>query len=1049
MKRKCLAATLSSLWNRLPFASLLFALLPLLHQSARTLGAPLLPPATIEVTITNGLPYLSVLCTNTGGLFLDLEISDDLRNWTTLGTFRNTLAPYADLTAPRKGTRYYRAREYTGTNNWSNQARDSSLDKFIILEDRPDLVYFHPSDLFHYQFATAQFPQFASLTPADFDAISTHPTNQEVVLGGLVSLGDKTGIEFISSEPFVKEELVRLYKTVAARIAIPGTTPFLIPSLYDQVTIRSNLDYFAEQGVPVHNLSELRPDTLVQSQGWSIGVLKYIPREQLAAAIAAGQVTTNTILVTDTVPRNLPPIAGLISLTASSPNSHTVLRLRSESLPYLDQPSGQLSEMTNLLGKRVLFATVATPPTSIIPNSASYPLSFYSPYRLIEFSSLPESVQSTLLTPRTNVQIQVPPLERYGSYVKDTADLTPSDARFFGSKAANYSLLRRAVPTNCQPAIAFSFDLWLDFMGQIMPTGKSLRDEINMRLNAISNVTDQTVVSANLKDIRHLIQKEARFSLEQQAAITNALSIFSPTRKIRFRSSSNAEDLPAFSAAGLYESHSGCLLDDLNPGPDDICNCDSSDDERRSVFEAIQKVYGSFYDDQAYAERRRFNVDESKTGMALLVHYSFPDETELANGVATATYNIFGNEAQLNDVVIVSQRGAESVTNPTGADLPETAQIPFGYEYPLLTALSTIPGPTNSVLDNSQNLTNNEYALLASMFRSIGQIYPWTNSPGVTELDFEFKKTTNGLVIKQVRPIYTGETIANAVFVPEKVTFETSQGPSSDIEVVHNLKSVWEFDSPGWAPNSPGSDSAPFTSARVTYISDRRIVTNVVTLQSGGLAGTYNIANWFSFTLLGAEGNTTNRYSTAGGDNFDASVFFPLSFPASDSIVAPSDISIIISRPGISGSVSLQPRTIYGGGAANIASTHVVVTAETNSVTFEARYWRGHSVSAKYVPTESLWGFDQTTISGLITQPIVLHGYFSETYQTSRHNFGEGFLLEPGLEEGISADLLNELREKDIYRIQVTFYSGNPFNRPYVVELIGFDGKHRPVPPTQ
>jgi hypothetical protein len=693
----------------------------------------------------------------------------------------------------------------------------------------------------------------------------------------------------------------------------------------------------------------------------------------------------------------------------------------------------------------VLFATVATPPTSIIPGSVVYPLSFYSPYRLLEISTLPESVQTALLTPRKNILIEIPPVERYGSYVKDTAELTPSDARFFGSKAANYSLLRRAVPTNCEPAIAFSFDLWLDFTGQIMPTGKSLRDEINMRLNAISNVTDQTVVSANLKDIRHLIQKEARFSLEQQGAITNALSIFDPARKIRFRSSSNAEDLPAFSAAGLYESHSGCLLDDLNPGPDDICNCDPSDDERRSVFEAIQKVYGSFYDDQAYAERRRFNVDESKTGMALLVHYSFPDEIELANGVATATYNLLANEAQLNDVVIVSQRGAESVTNPTGADLPEIAQIPFGYQFPFLAALSTIPGPADSVLNNDQNATNNDYIQLTTMFRAIGQSYPWTNNPGVSELDFEFKKTSNGLIVKQVRPVYTGENLEDTVYLPEKVIFETVQGLRWDLEPVHNLKSIWEFDSPGWVPNSSRSDSSPFTTARVTYISNGVIVTNTVTLQSGGLSGT------FSFPLPGLEGEATNQYSTAAGELFNTTLLFPLQFPASDAIVAPSDIGITVSRPGISGSISLQPRTIYGGEPAMIATTYVVNTASTNGVTIEARYWRGVPRSAlnSYVRTANFWGSDKTTISGLTDEPIVLRGYFSQTFLTGAHNLADAFLLEPDLEEGISPDLLNELREKDVYRIQVTFYSGNPLNRPYVVELIGFDGKHRPVPAPQ
>ncbi len=58
------------------------------------------------------------------------------------------------------------------------------------------------------------------------------------------------------------------------------------------------------------------------------------------------------------------------------------------------------------------------------------------------------------------------------------------------------------------------------------------------------------------------------------------------------------------------------------------------------MFKAIRKVFASFYNENAFLERLRLGVDESKVGMALLVHHSFPDDGELANGVAVVRRRI-------------------------------------------------------------------------------------------------------------------------------------------------------------------------------------------------------------------------------------------------------------------------------------------------------------------------------------------------------------------------------------------------------------------------
>ena len=128
---------------------------------------------------------------------------------------------------------------------------------------------------------------------------------------------------------------------------------------------------------------------------------------------------------------------------------------------------------------------------------------------------------------------------------------------------------------------------------------------------------------AALADVRDLL-KAGRFSEELRAEVIAALEAFDPTRKIRFRSSTNVEDSASFVGAGLYDSFSGCLGDDMDDDEAGPSICDSDKENERGVFRAIRRVFASFYNRNAYIERLKFGIDESQVGMAVLAHYSFP-----------------------------------------------------------------------------------------------------------------------------------------------------------------------------------------------------------------------------------------------------------------------------------------------------------------------------------------------------------------------------------------------------------------------------------------
>ena len=87
--------------------------------------------------------------------------------------------------------------------------------------------------------------------------------------------------------------------------------------------------------------------------------------------------------------------------------------------------------------------------------------------------------------------------------------------------------------------------------------------------------------------------------------------------------------------------------------------------------------------------------------------------------------------------------------------------------------------------------------------------------------------------------------------------------------------------------------------------------------------------------------------------------------------------------------------------------------------------------------TSPLVKWEETTITGLISQPISLHGYFSQTYKPGHHNFEAEYIFEPGLEDGLSEAILAELADKDIRLVYV------PFGRNGGFKVMGEDGRMR------
>lgn len=135
-----------------------------------------------------------------------------------------------------------------------------------------------------------------------------------------------------------------------------------------------------------------------------------------------------------------------------------------------------------------------------------------------------------------------------------------------------------------------------------------------------SELIPQLEKTKDLDSIRHLL-KEIRerirnFPVNEKLVgqIQENLEEYPEFRTFRFRSSSNAEDLPFFSGAGLYTSTTVDL-----------------DNPNKSIERALRKVWASLWSFDAYAERAAYTIASEEVAMAVLVHRSFPNE--VANGV--------------------------------------------------------------------------------------------------------------------------------------------------------------------------------------------------------------------------------------------------------------------------------------------------------------------------------------------------------------------------------------------------------------------------------
>lgn len=903
--------------------------------------------------------------------------------------------------------------------------------KFTIPVGDPTSVYYQDGHQYplHYDFATAELKPYVGISRPDYDQLTLYEQGQELILGAIVLPPAEYileyGIQFVRLDPYDPAEIVAMFNTVKATInAPPGVQPLYFPTYEQRAVAEQYQDWFASQGIEIGSTARWSDTNHCYADGWALGTLKFVTGGHIENAYLSGDLAPGDILLTDGVPAEVPFVAGILSLTPSTPNSHVAILAANYGVPFaflaLDDDADRAQQ---LVGRRIALTAYATYEGCKV--------------RLIDVEDeLDAEMVEEILTLKQPPEIDIVPMATYGGYSASTDDLVAEDIQYFGGKAANFGWLRRSIPENSPVATAFSFDLWNAFMDQTVVGSTTLREWIAARLAPHTWPPDMAALATDLDAVRTLIRSDSltHFSPALEAAVIATLQDpqygFDPYSKIRFRSSTNVEDSEHFTGAGLYDSYSGCLADDLDGDTVGPSQCDPTQANERGVFRAIRRVFASFYNDNAYIERLRHDVNEAEVGMAVLVHHSFPDEIELANGVATLDRNYSSS------ALMVTQKGAVSVTNPEGGAIPEQVSLYIsgsGTVYPTIIDYSSLMPWGETVLQWPA-----DYTTFGTLFKSVADRFTLeTGIQNAYTLDFEYKKTApeDWLVINQVRRLPRPDTTPSITpyLLNDPVEYCTFMGEAADVFANHRLKSRWTFATRNMRLDAESLDEGSiYADVTVEYRDGATLRTHQAPLPDWpGASSSWNSdRTWdrwaWSELLNPLEATLETRLITQVSPaqsplltlrdsplitltaDYDYTV--PTWAWGGDLHTTSETIVLTPCPPELPGDL-LQNRVIEGGRGLVIDTTF---------------YWPPPPSGPGAGYTAPCVRFVETVITGLTKQPIVLHGYFSQTYRPEHHNFSEHFIFEPRLEPGIDPQMIDELRAQRIELIHIHTDSSQP-----------------------
>ncbi|WP_437533643.1 PEP/pyruvate-binding domain-containing protein [Sorangium sp. So ce726] len=628
----------------------------------------------------------------------------------------------------------------------------------------------HP---YHLQFLRT-FPEYAALAPERYADMVLRRASRMMWGGGLklypATPHPLTGAAGVLAYTVYSEtapdELLTVDDIVQADRRLKGCSPFAERFLVfspdgsaQTAAVRAIADELVAAGVAL-----VDPDTLLSglsaetySEGEAYGYLKIVD------GAAAGSAGPRDVLVIDAAPSDLGLVAGLVTRQPQSLASHLNLRLREKGIPSAAVPGVFDSSVLRALANGLVHLTARGTHVEIEPARLEDAEAFWSVHR------------PPIGDPAADLEVSTPAA---------LASLGSADVAAFGTKAANLGELSRILPEqNRVDGFAIPFRAYADFMER-----RGFNADVAALLADPRVFTDADHKQRRLSELRgrmraaeHLPELGAAL----EAAVRQAYGAAGLVTRLRFRSSTNAEDLPGLSGAGLYDSRSGCLADDLDSdtlGPSAclspeheaylraelerreielaehpdrsyllpiIEDLEQDLTEEKSALLAVRRVWASLWNERAFDDRAYYGIDHTKVFMGVAVHPTFVGER--LEAVVLTGLEPDAPEPLYRVVSQVGEVGVAEPLDPTASPEILTFRRSAGgspSEVALVSPSSLAAGGARLWSDTALNELAGLLFVVQDHFAA--SVYP---SLAPLSLDVEVDVTMDGrTVIKQARP---------------------------------------------------------------------------------------------------------------------------------------------------------------------------------------------------------------------------------------------------------------------------------------------------------
>ncbi len=410
------------------------------------------------------------------------------------------------------------------------------------------------------------------------------------------------------------------------------------------------------------------------------------------------------IVICKTLPNEMPRVAGMITGVRQTPLSHVNLRAIQDKVPNAFIANAwENSSIEPLIGRYVYYRVNADG-FEIREATLKEVETHFADLRPSKTQKPERNLSNTKILPLDDIKFQ--------------------DAPSFGVKTANLATLRTfGFPEGTVPnGYGVPFYFYDEFMKH-----NGFYAKIEAMLNDSTFQNSHDTKEAELKKLRDEIEG-GEMPNWMMDALSELYKAFPEGTSLRCRSSTNNEDLPGFSGAGLYDSY-------------------THHTDEGHLSKSIKQVFASLWNFRAFEARDFYRIDHLTTAMGVLVHPNFADE--LANGVAVSddvVYQTMGN------YYLNTQVGEDLVTNPEEQSVPEEILLDWWdtNKYRVVTTSNRIPDGVQILKDEYLRELN---YYLGTVHNKFSRLYASTSRTNEFAMEIEFKITSEGkLSIKQARP---------------------------------------------------------------------------------------------------------------------------------------------------------------------------------------------------------------------------------------------------------------------------------------------------------